>query len=328
MPTLNAWTIPRGCSRRRRRDDPTSQALVGDDGVDHLRRARRREPRARGPAGRAPASARATASGSCCRTASTGRSRRSRSMRIGAVLVPLSTLLRPPELLAQLRIASASSHLIVARVASAAARTSTSSSRVAPGARRAHRGAVRRASPRLPSLRRIWTSTTSCPTQPRRPPSIVDALEELGPARRRPGDPVHLGQPRRAEGRDPHARRRAARHGGRARRPLHRRAASGSTSRCRSSGSGGFGGGLLSVLVAGATLLTEAEPEPERTIALPRARARDAVPRLARPGRAHRRPSRVRDRRPVVAAARRASPPCCRPSAGAAARRAARTSSA
>jgi acyl-CoA synthetase (AMP-forming)/AMP-acid ligase II len=31
---------------------------------------------------------------------------------------------------------------------------------------------------------------------------------------------------------------------------------------------GGFGGGLLSVLVAGATLITEAEPEPTRTLAL------------------------------------------------------------
>ena len=31
---------------------------------------------------------------------------------------------------------------------------------------------------------------------------------------------------------------------------------------------GGFGGGLLSVLVAGATLITEAEPEPARTLAL------------------------------------------------------------
>src|SRR5205823_14245982 len=31
---------------------------------------------------------------------------------------------------------------------------------------------------------------------------------------------------------------------------------------------GGFGGGLLSALVAGATLITESEPEPARTLAL------------------------------------------------------------
>ena len=50
---------------------------------------------------------------------------------------------------------------------------------------------------------------------------------------------------------------------------------------------GGFGGGLLSVLVAGATLLTEVDARAERTRSrfLERER-RDAVPRLARPGRA------------------------------------------
>ena len=36
---------------------------------------------------------------------------------------------------------------------------------------------------------------------------------------------------------------------------------------------GGFGTGLLSVLIAGATLVIEAQPEPERTLALLRASA-------------------------------------------------------
>ncbi len=52
---------------------------------------------------------------------------------------------------------------------------------------------------------------------------------------------------------------------------------------------GGLGTGLLSTLIAGATLLTEARPEPARDVAVPRTRARDAVPGLARPGRRARR---------------------------------------
>src|SRR5262249_45955806 len=44
--------------------------------------------------------------------------------------------------------------------------------------------------------------------------------------------------------------------------------ASGSTCRCRSSGPAGSAPGLLWALVAGATLLTEAVPEPEQTLRL------------------------------------------------------------
>ena len=76
---------------------------------------------------------------------------------------------------------------------------------------------------------------------------------------------------------------------------------------------GGFGGGLLTALVAGATLLTEAEPEPRRTLELLATGAGHALPRLARPsGPARRRPGRSR-RRPVLAARRQSR---CRPAAG------------
>ena len=79
---------------------------------------------------------------------------------------------------------------------------------------------------------------------------------------------------------------------------------------------GGLASGLLTALVAGATLLTEAVPEPERTLALlERERATlfrgwpDQAARLA----AH---PQFAGRRPVEPAARAACPPCCRPSCG------------
>ena len=76
---------------------------------------------------------------------------------------------------------------------------------------------------------------------------------------------------------------------------------------------GGFGGGLLSVLVAGATLLTETDPTPATTIRVPRARAGHAVPGLARPGACGSRPTR---RSPTPTSARcgpGASTRCCPP---------------
>ena len=67
---------------------------------------------------------------------------------------------------------------------------------------------------------------------------------------------------------------------------------------------GGFGGGLLSALVAGATLITEAEPEPARTLALlerERVTLFRGWPEQAAALAAH---PDVRDHRPVVAQAR------------------------
>ena len=127
-------------------------------------------------------------------------------------------------------------------------------------------------------------------------------------AGRRHGRPLHLGQPRQPEGRRPHPRRRRC-----------GPPAAGLEARCIGPGerlyipmpffwTGGFGGGLLSALVAGATLSPRRSPSPARTLELLRARAGHAVPRLARPGGPARGQPGVRDRRPVVAAATAASP--------------------
>ena len=63
---------------------------------------------------------------------------------------------------------------------------------------------------------------------------------------------------------------------------------------------GGLGAGLLSALVAGATLLTESDPTPGSNAGLPVPGARLAVPRLAGPGRPHRSGPRLRGDRPLV----------------------------
>ena len=126
----------------------------------------------------------------------------------------------------------------------------------------------------------------SCPTAPA-PPSIVDALEDVV----RPADDLVIlftsgsrGAPKGV----------IHTHGG-----ALRATAAGLEARCIGAGerlyipmpffwTGGFSGGLLSVLVAGATLLTESDARAGAHDPIPRARARDAVPRLAGPGRAHR----------------------------------------
>jgi acyl-CoA synthetase (AMP-forming)/AMP-acid ligase II len=183
------------------------------------------------------------------------------ALRIGVVLVPLSTLLRPPELLAQLTMASVS-HLV-----------STTQFRgrdyldeldqVAPGLVAGVRSGRRH--PAAPALRRVWT-TGDLPDDPARP-ALVSALEaRVGPAddlavlftsgsRGAPKGVIHThGAALRAVG-------------------------SGLAARCVQRGerlyipmpffwTGGFGQGLLTALVGGATLLTEAEPEPEKTLEL------------------------------------------------------------
>ena len=113
---------------------------------------------------------------------------------------------------------------------------------------------------------------------------------------------VHVGQPRHAQGRDPHARRRSRRDRGGPRRALRhaRRPALHPDALL-------LGRRLRDRSAVGARRRRDArERGPARTGAHARAagaRAGHAVPGLARPGRRARRPSRVRDHRPRRAAA-------------------------
>ncbi|MBL7497192.1 acyl--CoA ligase [Frankia sp. CNm7] len=181
------------------------------------------------------------------------------AMRVGAVLVPLSTLLRPPELLAQLR-AAAVSHLVVVPELRGRDYLDELES-VAPGLAGAARHGRGHAA--APSLRRIWLSD-ELPDEPA-PAPVVDGLERVV----RPADDLVVlftsgsrGAPKGV----------VHTHGGGL-----RAVASSLESRRIGRGerlyipmpffwTGGFGGGLLSALVAGATLLTEAVPEPARTL--------------------------------------------------------------
>jgi len=178
-------------------------------------------------------------------------------MRIGAVLVPLSTLLRPPELLAQLRVASVT-HLIVVR--SFRGRSYAGELRaLAPGLESGGRA------PQAPALRRVWVWGEL--PDARATASFVAALESVV----RPADDMVVlftsgsrGAPKGV----------IHTHGS-----ALRATAAGLEARCIGAGerlyipmpffwAGGFCGGLLSVLIAGATLLTESAPEPERTLRL------------------------------------------------------------
>ena len=88
------------------------------------------------------------------------------------MLVPLSTLLRPPELLAQLQTASVT-HLVAA-TEFRGRRYLDDSRRRRPGCSRPARAGGRH--PAVPSLRAVWPSTTS--RRPRRRRTLVAALED------------------------------------------------------------------------------------------------------------------------------------------------------
>ena len=173
------------------------------------------------------------------------------ALRIGAVLVPLSTLLRPPELLAQIT-GAAITHLIT----------------VPEFRNRRYLDDLVSVIPdraAAPSLRAIWT-TGSVP-EAAAPADLVRAMED----RVRPADDLCVlftsgsrGAPKGI----------IHTHGG-----ALRATAAGLEARCVRPGerlyipmpffwTGGFSGGLVTALVAGATLLTEAEPEPSRTLDL------------------------------------------------------------
>jgi acyl-CoA synthetase (AMP-forming)/AMP-acid ligase II len=180
-------------------------------------------------------------------------------LRIGAVLVPLSTLLRPPELLAQLHSASVTQLVTVAGFRGRS--YGEELERAAPGAARL--GDAATWLPAAPSVRSLWV----WPDLPDAlaEASLVDALE----ARVRPADDMAIiftsgsrGSPKGV----------IHTHGN-----ALRATAAGLDSRQVGHGErlyipmpffwvGGFGTGLLSVLLTGATLLTEAAPDPARTL--------------------------------------------------------------
>ena len=181
--------------------------------------------------------------------------------RVGGVLVPLSTLLRPPELAAQLQVAAVT-HLVVARSFRDRSYLDDLGA-VAPGVAGATLAGRRH--PALPFLRRVWL-VDELPL-PAVDEALVAALEDAV----RPADDLAVlftsgsrGMPKGT----------IHTHGGGL-----GAVASGLAARCVGPEdrlyipmpffwTGGFSGGLLTALVAGATLITEAVPEPERTLDL------------------------------------------------------------
>ena len=171
-------------------------------------------------------------------------------MRIGAVLVPLSTLLRPNELATQLGIAGVR-HLVAAK----AFRGRNYRDEIA---------SLDKAS--LPSLRNVWWADELGEEPMAEARDVANALT----LRVCPADDlaiVFTSGSRAAPRGIIHT------HGA-----AIRAVAAGLEARCISAETrlyipmpffwiGGLAGGLLSALIAGATLLTEAEPEPGRTLA-------------------------------------------------------------
>ncbi|MDD7813055.1 class I adenylate-forming enzyme family protein [Mycobacterium sp. CSUR Q5927] len=172
--------------------------------------------------------------------------------RIGAVLVPLSTLLTPPELTAQLRVAAVQFLVSVEEFRGR---------RYLDGLDTAHAP--------LPALQQIWATDRLAAADPAEagPAGIVDALA----ASVAPSDPLVImftsgssGPPKGV---------------------LHSHGSAlgavraGLAARCIDTDTrlylpmpffwvGGFGGGVLSALLAGATLVTEEIPQPATTLKL------------------------------------------------------------
>ena len=197
-------------------------------------------------------------------------------MRIGAVLVPLSTLLRPPELLSHLRTASVTHVLAVSSFRGRHYLADFEDA--APGVLPLTQSSRRH--PLVPSLRKVWllpadpevVDAASGAAGEALPggmveDEVIEALEGIV----RPGDDLVVlftsgsrGAPKGV----------VHTHGN-----ALRATSAGLEARCVRRGErlyipmplfwmGGFGGGLLTALVAGATLITEATPTPSRTLAL------------------------------------------------------------
>ncbi len=181
--------------------------------------------------------------------------------RVGAVVVPLSTLLRPPELAAQLQIAGVSHLLLTGSFRGRSYPDDLDAA--APGV--VALTAVGDRHPALPDLQRVWL-LDELPSAAVAP-ELVDALEQAV----RPADDLCVlftSGSRGAPKGTVHTHDSA----------LHAVADS-LPVRCLGADdrlyipmpffwTGGLSMGLLSTLVAGATLLTEAVPGPERTLAL------------------------------------------------------------
>ena len=181
--------------------------------------------------------------------------------RTGGVLVPLSTLLRPPELAAQLQVAGVT-HLVLARAFRGRSYLDDVDA-IAPGV--ATSTAAGRRHPTLPFLRHVWLvddlpraavddALVSALGDVIRPADDLVVLFTSG-SRGAPKGVVHThGSALRAVGSSLDARRVGADDRLYIPMPFF--------------WTGGLAAGLLTVLVAGATLLTEAIPEPESTLEL------------------------------------------------------------
>ena len=290
----DAWTIPRVIARRRR-VDPEVRGPGQRRRRDHLGRARRRQPGAGAPSGRSrgeqgrpgrPADAERDRVGD-------GRARGDAHRRgpgPAQHAAPAPRAARP----AAHRLGQPSRHgpllprpLVPRRPSLRSHRRSSITSGAARATPRCRRCAGSGSSDELPDALAATEHRRSAGG--RRPP------------RRRHGHPVHLGQPRCAEGRDPHARQRAPGDGSGPRGALHRRRRAAVHPDAVL-----LDGRLLRRAALGAARGRDA-PDGVHAGAgahhpLPGARARDPVPRLAGPGGSHRRPPRVRHGRSRFAA--------------------------